>query len=319
MNVATVPDDHRLADGVAGTLATQFPQVLTWQALRFNQLVLGVTRPEPRAVLARRLADAPRPLRPLTRLLRRPRRVAPPTDPLDGRPLAGRVDHRPDDRRVRRPRRPPRRGLPPDQALAAPYPRLDSRRVAKLILPAVRARLSRCRRAVGRCRRRHDDRNDHVHGLDRNDDHRDDHGPDPDAASTAGRDRGRRDGRRRRRRRADARSGCRRGAPHVLEAARPRRRQAPLSPDSRPARRGRLHSHRRCARPPGGTRDCRAAQGARPRQEDPRLHRVRGQEGRSRGRRRPAPAPEPAPHADEGSPRGASRPAAGLPCGDQER
>ena len=71
MNVATVPGDHRLADGIARTLASEFPQVLTWQALRFNQLVVGLTRPAARPVLVRRLAAAPRALRPLARLLAR--------------------------------------------------------------------------------------------------------------------------------------------------------------------------------------------------------------------------------------------------------
>ena len=127
MNVATVPDDHRLADGVAGTLATQFPQVLTWQALRFNQLVLGFTRPEPRAVLARRLARAPgRCGRSPGWWRRASARVTPAADPWTDDRSPGRVDHRPDDRRVRSPRRPPRRGLSADKALAAPYPRLDS-------------------------------------------------------------------------------------------------------------------------------------------------------------------------------------------------
>jgi len=41
LNVAQVPEDHRLPDAVGGTLATVFPQVWQWPALRFNQLVLG--------------------------------------------------------------------------------------------------------------------------------------------------------------------------------------------------------------------------------------------------------------------------------------
>ena len=61
INVATVPDDHRLAEGIGGTMATVFPEVLGWQALRFNRLVVGLTRPMPRTVLERRLASlAPR-------------------------------------------------------------------------------------------------------------------------------------------------------------------------------------------------------------------------------------------------------------------
>jgi hypothetical protein len=37
-----VPGDRRLAEAVAGTLAAELPQVVTWQALRFNQLVVGL-------------------------------------------------------------------------------------------------------------------------------------------------------------------------------------------------------------------------------------------------------------------------------------
>ncbi len=50
LNVSTVPGDHRLAEGIAGTLRTEFPQVVTWQALRFNQFVVGLTAPLSRAV-----------------------------------------------------------------------------------------------------------------------------------------------------------------------------------------------------------------------------------------------------------------------------
>ena len=46
LNVATVPGDHRLAEGVAGTLAHRVSRrCSTWQALRLNQLVLGFDRP----------------------------------------------------------------------------------------------------------------------------------------------------------------------------------------------------------------------------------------------------------------------------------
>ena len=100
------PSDHRLAEGVSGTLATEFPLVLTWQALHFNQFVIGLDRPEPRAVLDRRLASRPRRLRALTTPARRPdaHRGAV-VRPVDGRPRARRVDHRPDDPRVRGSRR----------------------------------------------------------------------------------------------------------------------------------------------------------------------------------------------------------------------
>ncbi|MDQ3992202.1 MAG: fused MFS/spermidine synthase [Actinomycetota bacterium] len=69
LNVATVPSDHGLVDGIGGTLAREFPQVAGWQALRFNQLVLGFTEPLGRGEAAKRLARAPGPLRELTALL----------------------------------------------------------------------------------------------------------------------------------------------------------------------------------------------------------------------------------------------------------
>jgi spermidine synthase len=69
LNVAMVPGDERLVEGVGGTLATEFPAVAAWPALRFNQLVLGFTEPPVRAELERRLRDAPARLQPLTRLL----------------------------------------------------------------------------------------------------------------------------------------------------------------------------------------------------------------------------------------------------------
>ena len=78
LNVGAVPGDHRLADGVSGTLAADFPLVLTWQALRFNQFVIGLDRAAPRAVLLRRLEHAPARLLPLTRLLGRNMRTASP-------------------------------------------------------------------------------------------------------------------------------------------------------------------------------------------------------------------------------------------------
>jgi hypothetical protein len=72
------PDDHRLAQGVAGTLRTQFPQVLTWQALRFNQFVVGLTAPLSRAHIRARLASAPHDLLPDTALFARDFREASP-------------------------------------------------------------------------------------------------------------------------------------------------------------------------------------------------------------------------------------------------
>ena len=59
LNVSTVPGDERLARAVAGTLTSVFPQVVTWQALRFNQFVVGLADPQPLATLRARLLAAP--------------------------------------------------------------------------------------------------------------------------------------------------------------------------------------------------------------------------------------------------------------------
>ena len=80
LNVSTVPQDDRLARAVAGTLATEFPQVITWQALRFNQLVVGLTTPQPRATLSARLLSAPADLLPDSRLFARDLRPARPAE-----------------------------------------------------------------------------------------------------------------------------------------------------------------------------------------------------------------------------------------------
>ena len=76
LNVAAIPGDDRLAEGVSGTLATEFPLVLTWQALRFNQFVIGLDRAEPREFLVRRLERGPAQLRPLSHLLARDLKIA---------------------------------------------------------------------------------------------------------------------------------------------------------------------------------------------------------------------------------------------------
>jgi len=55
LNVASVPGDERLSEGVTQTLAREFPQVWRWKPLRFNELVLGATRPAPKDVLDERL------------------------------------------------------------------------------------------------------------------------------------------------------------------------------------------------------------------------------------------------------------------------
>jgi spermidine synthase len=76
LNVAVVPGDDRLVDGVAGTLATEFPQVLRWRALRYNTFVIGLETPLSETERARRLARGPADLAPLRELLGRDARLA---------------------------------------------------------------------------------------------------------------------------------------------------------------------------------------------------------------------------------------------------
>ena len=45
LNVATTPDDHRLAEEIAGTLAAVIPATSAWQPLRFNRIVIARKRP----------------------------------------------------------------------------------------------------------------------------------------------------------------------------------------------------------------------------------------------------------------------------------
>jgi spermidine synthase len=68
LNVTTLPGDTRLARAVAGTLATEFPVVVIWQALRFNQLVVGLRDQVSLDELRARLRAAGGQVRPLTQL-----------------------------------------------------------------------------------------------------------------------------------------------------------------------------------------------------------------------------------------------------------
>jgi hypothetical protein len=68
LNITTLPGDDRLARAVAGTLAHEFPQVLTWQALTFNQLVVGLRDPLSTDELRARLSSVSDPVGMLTRL-----------------------------------------------------------------------------------------------------------------------------------------------------------------------------------------------------------------------------------------------------------
>ncbi|HEU0336280.1 MAG TPA: fused MFS/spermidine synthase [Gaiellaceae bacterium] len=71
LNVAAVPGDRRLVEGIGGTLASELPQVLEWPALRFNTIVLGLAEPLARSERARRLARGNADLAPLRELLAR--------------------------------------------------------------------------------------------------------------------------------------------------------------------------------------------------------------------------------------------------------
>ncbi|MGE5689521.1 MAG: spermidine synthase [Pseudomonadota bacterium] len=77
LNVATVPGDRSLVDGLAGTLAAVFPEVRVWPALAFNSIVVGFTEPY------RRTRPAPASLRQLAFLMERDLSapVAPKDDP----------------------------------------------------------------------------------------------------------------------------------------------------------------------------------------------------------------------------------------------
>jgi spermidine synthase len=76
LNVATTPDDHRLAEAIARTLRSELPQVVTWQALRFNQIVIGLEQPVPLSELRNRALRGPVPLRALGQLLARDLRLS---------------------------------------------------------------------------------------------------------------------------------------------------------------------------------------------------------------------------------------------------
>jgi spermidine synthase len=59
LNVERVPGDSSLVQAISETVATEFPQVWTWPALRFNELVVGLDVPITRASLATRLQTLP--------------------------------------------------------------------------------------------------------------------------------------------------------------------------------------------------------------------------------------------------------------------
>ena len=69
LNVSQVPHDDRLVREIAGTLAYEFPQVLIWPALTFNQYVLGFKQPLTLEEAAARLAAAAPELQEMTALM----------------------------------------------------------------------------------------------------------------------------------------------------------------------------------------------------------------------------------------------------------
>lgn len=69
LNVSQVPGDDRLVREIAGTLTYEFPQVLVWPALTFNQYVLGFKKPLSLEEAAARLARAAPELIPMTSLM----------------------------------------------------------------------------------------------------------------------------------------------------------------------------------------------------------------------------------------------------------
>ena len=70
LNVASVPDDERLAEAIGSTVLSVFPQAWSWKPLRFNELMLGFDRPLEREELLKRVGEAPAPVAPLEPLFR---------------------------------------------------------------------------------------------------------------------------------------------------------------------------------------------------------------------------------------------------------
>jgi len=68
LNVERVPGDDGLVRALAGTVAAVFPQTWVWPALRFNEMVLGMTAPIAADSLTRRLDAAPTEVQPLVPL-----------------------------------------------------------------------------------------------------------------------------------------------------------------------------------------------------------------------------------------------------------
>ena len=68
LNIAAVPGDEGLLDGISGTLTYEFDRVAVWPALRFNKILIGFDEPRPTRS-PEIVADGPRELRPLRELM----------------------------------------------------------------------------------------------------------------------------------------------------------------------------------------------------------------------------------------------------------
>jgi len=71
LNVERVPGDDSLARAMSGTVAAVFPQVWVWPALRFNELIVGLTTPIARISLDSRILTLPSGVQSLGPLLAR--------------------------------------------------------------------------------------------------------------------------------------------------------------------------------------------------------------------------------------------------------
>ena len=91
LNVASVPGDESLLDGISGTLKHEFDFVAVWPALRFNKILLAFD--EKWALRPEIVSRGPAALRPLRELLARrsgrSRRGRSGRGPTTGRPSNG--------------------------------------------------------------------------------------------------------------------------------------------------------------------------------------------------------------------------------------
>jgi len=81
-NVGRVPGDDRLANDIAGTMATRFASVYVWNEDAFNDIVVGFRRRTPRLTLEARLAGVPYKLDAAAAIAGHMHAVGPSSDPL---------------------------------------------------------------------------------------------------------------------------------------------------------------------------------------------------------------------------------------------